>query len=118
MSNLKQVDVFVSRDLDSRLNAREISAVKEWREHSDLSIHSMRDHPYHSIELLGASWGTDLTRKLRGQKITAREAWKMSWKHMLKNPITYSKRNAWGPDQKILTKYVTFYIENLYVKFI
>ena len=102
--------------MDSRFNARELSAVKEWREYSDLSLHSMRDHPYHSVELLGASWGTDLTRKLRGTKINARMAWKIAWKYMLEDPITYSKRNSWGPDQKILAKYVKFYLQSLFLK--
>ena len=103
--NFLQVDVFVSRDLDSRLNDREFSAVKEWREVSNLSIHSMRDHPYHGVALLGASWGTDLTRKVFGNRVSARQAWKESWKYILQDYLTYSKRESWGPDQIILTKY-------------
>ena len=102
----EQVSAFVSRDLDSRFNEREVAAVKEWREHSNVSIHSMRDHPYHGWELIGASWGTDLTRKLNGQNISARQAWKSSWKYTLLDPSAYSKREAWGPDQKLLTRYI------------
>ena len=104
------MNVFVSRDLDSRFNAREAAAVKEWREISNLSIHSMRDHPYHSYTLLGASWGTDLTRYIRGsffkrsKNIIARKAWKLTWTSMLKNDLMYGKRGAWGPDQILLER--------------
>ena len=41
-----QVSHFVSRDLDSRLNAREGAAVQEWLL-SDKAFHFMRDHPAH-----------------------------------------------------------------------
>ena len=105
-----QVDVFINRDLDSRFNAREASAVNEWRKYSNLSIHSMRDHPYHNVALLGASWGTDLTRYLRGMffengnNITAREAWKLTWKRMLRDDLMYARCEAWGPDQIILDR--------------
>ena len=61
------MDVLVSRDLDSRINAREAAAVKEWREDSDLPIHSMRDNPGHGIGLVGASWGADMKRTITGK---------------------------------------------------
>lgn len=50
------VDVFISRDCDSRLSEREASAVNEWLEGPWL-IHSMRDHPQHTVPLLGGMWG-------------------------------------------------------------
>jgi hypothetical protein len=40
------VDVFISRDCDSRLSAREAQSVKEWLYTTSL-VHSMADHPYH-----------------------------------------------------------------------
>ena len=67
----------------------------------------MRDHPYHGVALLGASWGTDLSRKVFGKRVSARQAWKESWKYILQDYLTYSKRESWGPDQKILTKYIS-----------
>jgi len=51
-----QVDVYVSRDLDSTMTSREAEAVKEWM-NSGKGIHSMRDHPWHGVEMVGASWG-------------------------------------------------------------
>ena len=56
-----QVSVFLCRDLDSRISAREVAAVTEWLQ-SGRAIHSMRDHPYHNIPLLGAAWGARLSQ--------------------------------------------------------
>lgn len=42
----KKVDVFCSRDVDSRLSLREFSAVSEWLE-SKTDVHLMIDHPGH-----------------------------------------------------------------------
>jgi hypothetical protein len=50
------VDIFLSRDCDSRFSDREISAIKEWLE-SDKDFHIMRDHPYHTVPILGGMWG-------------------------------------------------------------
>ena len=104
------MDVFVSRDLDSRISAREATAVKEWRDSSKLSIHSMRDNPGHGVGLVGASWGTDLTRNVsdsKGNKISARRAWKIAWRYMLKDKKIHARRHRWGPDQDILARYKT-----------
>jgi len=49
-------DIFISRDVDSRLNNREKIAVEEWLE-SDKDFHIMRDHPFHKTEILGGMWG-------------------------------------------------------------
>lgn len=50
------VDVFISRDLDSRLNPREAAAVQDWLS-SDFEFHSMRDHYQHTVPILGGMWG-------------------------------------------------------------
>jgi len=51
------VDVVIIRDCDSRLNNRERDAVNEWL-NSDKGFHIMRDHPYHTTEILGGMWGS------------------------------------------------------------
>ena len=91
-----QVDVFASRDLDSRINAREVAAVNEWLENSTQPLHAMRDHPNHSTSLLGASWDTYLSRK------NARNKWKKAWSNIFEDPLTYAGRHDKGPDQLIL----------------
>tara|TARA_S200002703_G_scaffold107023_1_gene92963 strand:+ start:909 stop:1673 length:765 start_codon:yes stop_codon:yes gene_type:complete len=53
------VDVFISRDCDSRLSNREAAAVQEWLDGPKL-VHSMGDHPYHfnpSQALMGGMFG-------------------------------------------------------------
>ncbi len=53
------VDVFISRDCDSRLSAREAAAVNEWLQGPRL-VHSMADHPYHfhpRAGLMGGMFG-------------------------------------------------------------
>ncbi|CAF0805598.1 unnamed protein product [Rotaria sp. Silwood1] len=50
------VDVMMSRDLDSALTKREREAVDVWLA-SNKSFHAMRDHPMHSVPMLGGMWG-------------------------------------------------------------
>ena len=63
------VDVFISRDCDSRLSQREAVAVQQWLESPKL-IHVMRDHQHHTTPILGGMWGAkrhaipDLTRMM------------------------------------------------------
>lgn len=59
------VDIFLSRDCDSRISEREFRAVEEWL-NSDKDFHIMRDHPYHTVPVLGGMWGSrnGLMRKL------------------------------------------------------
>ena len=52
------MEMFISRDCDSRLNYREQVAVEEW-EKSDKGFHIMHDHHAHrSVPILGGMWGT------------------------------------------------------------
>lgn len=51
-----EVDIFICRDTDSRLNLREKFAVDEWLK-SNKSIHIMRDHPYHNNSMLAGMIG-------------------------------------------------------------
>lgn len=48
-------DFILFRDVDSRLNDREISATREWLD-SDFEYHVMRDHQYHGRQLLAGLW--------------------------------------------------------------
>ena len=41
----RHIDVFFSRDLDSRINDREAAAVKEFLASDESDLHVMRDHP-------------------------------------------------------------------------
>jgi len=50
------VDVMISRDVDSRITYREAAAVNEWLE-SGKTLHIMRDHPMHTEPIMGGMWG-------------------------------------------------------------
>ena len=50
------VELFLSRDTDSRLSEREKRSVEAWLS-SGRQYHVMRDHPYHRVAMLGGMWG-------------------------------------------------------------
>lgn len=54
--NDKKVDIFIVRDVDSRISKREFKAVNEWIESKKL-MHIIRDHPHHYYKILGGMWG-------------------------------------------------------------
>ena len=54
--NDSNVDIFIVRDVDSRINKREALAVNEWI-NSGKQLHVMRDHPHHYYKILGGMWG-------------------------------------------------------------
>ena len=60
------VELFISRDLDSRITKREVVSVNEWIE-SGKMLHVMRDHPHHNYYILGGMWGM---RKEKGFNMT------------------------------------------------
>lgn len=49
-------DYVIVRDADSRLNWREKAAVDAWM-NSGLPFHIMRDHPAHTLPIMGGMWG-------------------------------------------------------------
>jgi len=58
----QSVDVFISRDSDSRLTERDSWAVRDWLEHPDgrqpAPFHCIRDHPSHGLFAAnGGMWG-------------------------------------------------------------
>lgn len=52
----EDVQIFMSRDTDSRIGIREQCIVNEWIV-SDKKLHIIRDHPYHDVKMLGGMWG-------------------------------------------------------------
>jgi Flp pilus assembly protein TadD len=56
VANDPQVNVFVCRDTDSRLNAQELLAVQDWL-NSGKRFHIMRDHIYHHELIMAGMWG-------------------------------------------------------------
>lgn len=56
VSDDTNVDFFICRDADSRLNAQELLAVEAWLK-SGKPFHIMRDHIYHMELILAGMWG-------------------------------------------------------------
>lgn len=52
-------DYVISRDVDSRIDAREVAAVNQWIE-SGKKLHVMRDHFAHARPINGGLWGLKL----------------------------------------------------------
>lgn len=50
------VEVMISRDVDTHILDREVRAVEEWLV-SGKSLHIIRDHPKHEMPIMGGMWG-------------------------------------------------------------
>ena len=50
------VELFISRDIDTRILLREVLAVRQWID-SGKDVHIMRDHPQHYNKILGGMFG-------------------------------------------------------------
>jgi len=50
------VELFISRDIDTRIQLREVLAVDEWIQ-SNKTLHIMRDHPQHYNRIMGGMFG-------------------------------------------------------------
>ena len=90
-----------SRDLDSRLNSREAAAVTAWFS-TPHHFHFMRDHPAHSIEILGSGWGA----RLGPSGSMVRKLFRESFHEASHDPMFWADRKAYGPDQGFLKRYI------------
>ena len=108
-----QVDIMVSRDLDSLISDREAAAVNEWLE-SDKQIHVMRDHPHHGTVMLGGKIGQTLLIRnmysnvgMWGSKLmdkSQRDKWKESWSRIQESKS--ADRQGYDADQQILRQFI------------
>ena len=94
-ASIEDVDVMLSRDCDSRLNKREKLAVDEWLK-SDKNFHIMRDHPWHTTEILGGMWG------VRGNMLS-------NMKDMIDN---YVKEDIYKVDENFLKEHIYNKVKN------
>lgn len=90
------VELFISRDTDSRITEREKLAVDEWLK-SDKLFHIMRDHPWHTVPILGGMFGT--------RKIPSIPCWK-------EKISDFKQIKDKGYDQDFLTNYIYPIIKN------
>jgi hypothetical protein len=91
--------IYMSRDTDCRLSKRELSCIEDWLE-SKKTLHIIRDHPYHTTEILGGLWGFQ-NNNIPNLRFQIAE-WCINF---VRNNQIYQK----GPDQ--------FFLKNLYKNF-
>lgn len=60
----REVTAMMSRDVDSRIELREIAAVTEWLS-SPFDWHIMRDHPWHNVPMLAGMFGCKNPEEIR-----------------------------------------------------
>ncbi len=66
VDKLPAAEAVIFRDADSRITAREVEMIGLWSD-SQLSMHIIRDHPWHVMPIMGGMWGlrgADNLRKL------------------------------------------------------
>nr|QBK89178.1 MAG: uncharacterized protein LCMiAC02_02720 [Mimivirus LCMiAC02] len=99
------IDIWISRDCDSRITKREMKLVEQWI-NSDKCFHIIRDHPYHGIQILGGTFGV---KNYKFKKISNLKP----IKHYIE--LYYKKFNKniqKQPDQRFLCSYVWNIIKN------
>ena len=101
----KDIDIFISRDADSRITDREMIFVNEWL-NSDKIFHIIRDHLGHRIEILGGTFGVKVKEF---QKINNLKKLDYYIKLFYDR---FSKDQDRQPDQIFLQEYVWPLIEN------
>ena len=80
------------------MNEREAAAVAEWLADGSAAFHFMRDHPAHSIEILGSAWGVRMGHLERNMIDD-------TFSKAVQDPMFWMKRGAYGPDQGFLKRY-------------
>jgi hypothetical protein len=92
-----EVEINLSRDVDTRFLERERRAVDEWVTSNTL-FHIMRDHPHHNFVILGGMFGT---RKLQSLP---------SWRGLIETKV--HQRTHRNYDQDFLRDYIYPIIRN------
>ena len=112
-SQENDVDIFLSRDCDSRLSYRERVAIDEWIR-SEKDFHIIRDHPYHTVPILGGTWASrnGLMKKINLNSLI--ENWRISRTIDIVRIQGHREHsiNAFGDDQDFLAKVVYPLVRN------
>lgn len=95
------VSHFIVRDSDSRLSTREYNAVLEWVA-SNLTFHSMRDHPFHKLLFMGCCWGS------KGGAVSNFRKKVVEYDRSGKTPPP----GSWGKDQNFLNSVLASYVND------
>lgn len=86
------IDIFLSRDCDSRLNKREALAVEAWLQ-SDKIAHVMHTHFHHSVPMLGGMFGL-------------KKGAVLNFDTLLSDWLAQPRINQWQCDQRFLAEII------------
>jgi hypothetical protein len=103
--NDNNIDIFLSRDADSRITDREIKFINDFIE-SKYTFHIIRDHPGHGTEILGGTFGVkvkDFNKKYNIKNID---------EYILEYRKLYHKNIQKQPDQHFLRDNIWPLIKN------
>lgn len=106
------VDVWISRDADSRLSERELKLVNEWIE-SGKTLHSIRDHRCHCHYIMGGMFGVnnvEFHKKYRFEKVSC--IIEKSYPHFLERPYNVDQIFLNDSFWKLLKNDVMAHISN------
>lgn len=79
-------ELFISRDIDSHITEREVSAVEDWLV-SGKNLHIMRDHPHHKNKIQAGMFGLRKTNKLPSLKEISKSYINTSKNHLAMDEI-------------------------------
>ena len=99
------VDIFMSRDSDSRYTEREVKLVNEWL-NSDKDFHIIRDHPQHGLPICGGMFGV---KKGILTELIDKEYKNFLVNESIKSTVRYKQlleNNMHGMDQDFLETYI------------
>lgn len=107
------IERFIVRDADSRLNAREADAVKEWEESGEI-FHIMRDHKYHNAYICGGMWGasSEFIKKIAKDYDNLLNGY---LKQLTFNELYKPRGKYFNTDQPFLWKYIWPMIINSHI---
>ena len=102
------IDIFLSRDADSRITDREMGLINDWIQ-SNKAFHIIRDHPYHGIPILGGTFGVDIKKF---KNLINNKNFKSINEYLLMYYEIYDKDREKWPDQDFLCNHVYPIIKN------
>jgi hypothetical protein len=102
------VERFIVRDTDSRVNAREADAVLEW-EQTGLPFHVMRDNNEHRVKIMGGMWGA------KAGSIPEFSQLMQSWLRSLEPDYDNPRGKYHGTDQIFLESMIWPYFEQCHI---
>ena len=96
------IDIFLSRDADSRITDREMGLINDWLQ-SNKVFHIIRDHPQHNVSILAGTFGVDIKKF---KNLINNKNFKSIDEYLVMYYSKYDKNIVRGPDQDFLATHI------------